>query len=306
MRWALIALAACAPTASDQLGLDSPLYVDGAQFRPGRMPAATGGPDALSLTTDHVTVTIDTNRELMSGLLDPAAHAAIVGIVGEDGTWIVPASPPDTDAPEDASLHATYGIGDTLPPGPFTLAMAAVDADGKIGDAITTDLVAASAPEPDGALVVSLDWDGAADLDLHVTDPAGDDVWIGDPNSVQPPQPGEPQDPCAWATGGILDHDANASCARDGAPAEHVVWTARKCTDASGMTMTYQPVIAPGTYTVRVDARSLCGDADEAWAVTVLQQGTPIAEARGITTPDDVAYPQHGPGAGILALTFAQ
>ena len=51
-------------------------------------------------------------------------------------------------------------------------------------------VVAIDAPPPDGELVVGLHWDGAADLDLHVVDPDGDEAWSGDPNTWQRPPPG--------------------------------------------------------------------------------------------------------------------
>ena len=41
----------------------------------------------------------------------------------------------------------------------------------------------------------------------------------------------------------------------------------------------------PGVYTVRVDARSMCGDASAAWVVTVISHGERLAEAHGIATP---------------------
>ncbi|HTR55960.1 MAG TPA: hypothetical protein VMJ10_35030 [Kofleriaceae bacterium] len=291
---------ACWTTASSDTGYGNAIYVDQAQFRPGEFPDATGGPPILQLYTEHATVLLGENREALTGVLDPAAHAAIVGIVGASGTWIVPAGPPDLSTPTDASLHATFGLADSLGVGPFTLEAAAVDASGHIGDPQTVALVAADQPMPTGALVVSLDWLGAADLDLHVIDPTGAEVWQGDPDSIQFPPGTIGIDPCAWAAGGILDHDANADCARAANPSEDVIWTARTC----GSTM-YQPTIPTGTYTVRVDIRSLCGDASEPWAVTVTSQGAVIGAAAGISTPYDVNYEPHGRGAGTTALQFS-
>jgi hypothetical protein len=67
---------------------------------------------------------------------------------------------------------------------------------------------------------------------------------------------------------------------------------------------TVDPIVPSGEYTVRVDARSMCGDASAAWAVTVLSNGEVLAKTRGIATPDDVTYQMHGAGAGITALHF--
>ena len=85
---------------------------------------------------------------------------------------------------------------------------------------------------------------------------------------------------------------------RDGEPHEDVVWKMR--TSSSGMMIA--PVIPSGEYTVRVDARSMCGDASAAWFVTAIPHGDRLAEARGIATPYDVTYEPHGAGAGMTAL----
>jgi hypothetical protein len=294
-------LAGCWVTASSDPGLGTAIRVDGAQFRPGEFPGSTGGPPVLSLATAHAMVVIDEDRERIHGVLDPAAQAAVVGVAGARGAWIVPAGPPDIDTPTDASLHAVFGVTDALGPGPFALEVAAVDASGRIGDPQRVDLVAADSPPPDGDLVVSLEWTGAADLDLHVIDPTGSEVWVGHPNTWQAPPPGTPGgDPCAFLSGGILDQDANAGCTRDDRPREDVIWKTRMCT-----TNQVAPIIPPGSYTVRVEARSLCGDASAAWAVSVQHELDVLGGARGIATPDDATYAPHGRGAGTTAVQFS-
>ena len=65
------------------------------------------------------------------------------------------------------------------------------------------------------------------------------------------------------------------------------------------------PVIPAGTYTVRVDTRSMCEDASAAWYVEVYAQGALLGAARGVATPDDVAEIT-GYGAGVTALTFTR
>lgn len=296
----LVVLAGCADVASSDPGRGAALYVQDGQFRPGAFPAATGGPATLSVQSLFPTMVIGQDRQVVIAAMEPAAHAAIVGLAGEPGAWILPAGPPDVDTPDQATLHATVGV-DRVMPGMVTFQVAAVDAEGRIGPAGTLDVVATAAAPPDGDLVVSLSWLGAADLDLHVVDPLGGEAWSGSPNTWKKPPPGTPIDPTAFLTGGILDQDGNASCVRDGEPHEDVVWKTR--TSSSGMMIA--PVIPSGEYTVRVDARSMCGDAaSAAWVVTVLSHGETLAEAHGIATPYDVTYEPHGAGAGITALHF--
>jgi hypothetical protein len=292
------ALAACDAASSDP-GTGALLQIPGGQFAPGPLPAATGGPATASLVTAHPEVLIGRLHEQLHGVLAPDATAAIVGIAGADGTWILPAGPGDSSAPDLATVTATFGLDPSAEPGPFTLELASVDAAGRIGPPATVDLVADEAPAPDGELVVGLAWTSTADLDLHVVDPTGGEARSGDPNTWQRPPPGNPVDPNAFLTGGILDHDANVDCQLEADPAEHVIWKPR--TNNAGMT--FQPVIPPGTYTVRVEARAMCGDASAPWYVTVYHEGALVASARGIATLDDVQQP-HGKGAGLTALTF--
>lgn len=80
-----------------------------------------------------------------------------------------------------------------------------------------------------GDIEVSLSWGTPTDLDLHVVEPSGEEIYYGNKTS---------------ATGGMLDLDSNAGCDIDDIDAEHVTW----------------PGVTPpsGTYEVIVDPWSLC------------------------------------------------
>jgi len=80
-----------------------------------------------------------------------------------------------------------------------------------------------------GDIEVSLSWGTPTDLDLHVVEPSGEEIYYGYETS---------------ATGGMLDLDSNAGCNIDDIDAEHVTW----------------PGVTPpsGTYEVIVDPWSLC------------------------------------------------
>lgn len=61
-----------------------------------------------------------------------------------------------------------------------------------------------------GDVQVSLTWDSTDDLDLHVVDPSGDEIFYGDPIS---------------SSGGELDVDSNAACDQTSTtPVENVFW----------------------------------------------------------------------------------
>jgi len=286
---AFAALAGCGTAATSDPGLAAQLQVSGAQYRPGTLPAPSGGPAAIALRTRHASLTIGEVREKLDGVLAPGTRSAVIGIAGSEGGWLLPAGVPAFDTPDDPSVAATIGLADDFPPGPFTLVAFGGDGDGRFGVPASVELIANAAPPPAGELVIALEWDGVADLDLHVVDALGGEAWADDPNTWVPPPPGEPVDPTAYLTGGILDRDGNASCHRDGRPAEHVIWT--------------MPPPA-GTYVVRVDARSLCGGPGAAWYVAAYRNTTVLGAARGVATDADVQQ-AHGAGAGVLALRFA-
>lgn len=62
-----------------------------------------------------------------------------------------------------------------------------------------------------GDVQISVAWTDTADVDLHVIDPSGERIFYGHKES---------------ASGGTLDLDSNAACARDNISNENVVWPA--------------------------------------------------------------------------------
>jgi hypothetical protein len=305
LRALAILLVACSGGATPDLGYGNELVVAGAQFRPGGFPAPSGGPATLNLAQTHTGIVIGEERETITALFDGAATGAIIGVQGEPGTWIVPTQPPDIENPDAATLAATIGLSLDAPQGELTLQVAATDSAGNIGEPAELSYMALAAPAPTGDLVITLLWNSTADLDLHVIDGSGNEVWSGKPSTfTAPPAGSTPLDPTTERddilASGWLDEDANANCTYDGAPAEHVIWTPRVDPITN---VTIQPVIPAGTYTVRVDTRSLCRDPDAYWYVEADSEGSDIAAARGIATPDDTLAP-HGAGAGITAMTF--
>jgi hypothetical protein len=108
-----------------------------------------------------------------------------------------------------------------------------------------------------GDVQVTLEWASDADLDLHVVEPDGTEIWYEEPGPS--------------STGGALDVDSNVECVNDGG-VENVYWP------ASG---------APtGTYTVRVEGFRLslddgtpCGGGEFTLTITIageerVEQGT--------------------------------
>lgn len=273
----LLVGAACDDGVRSERALDARLVVDGAQFVEGAMPPDGAGPRVVSLDLSSNAVRAGQTRAPLRGALDPAATAAAVGLVGDRGYWVVPAGLPDVAAPGFPTFDARLSFASSLSSGPQTLVVRAVDARDRFGPAESRELRVSAPGAPEGALVVSLSWDTDADLDLHVVDPSGVEIWKGDVTS---------QVPDGGASGGELDVDAGAGCVADGRRRENVVWGAAP---------------PPGRYVVRVDTFSLCASSYATWRVEVRANGARLGAAEGQSGETDTTFP-HGRGAGLVAL----
>jgi hypothetical protein len=125
-----------------------------------------------------------------------------------------------------------------------------------------------------GDVQVSVAWNSAADVDLHVVDPAGEEIYYGARTS---------------ASGGELDLDSNAACGSDQPRNENTVWPAGE---------------APtGTYVVRLDYWDSCDAPQTDYVVTVWVKGQePKVFSGSFTGPGE----HGGLGSGIEITTFAR
>jgi hypothetical protein len=283
------AAASCSNGVQADTGSDAYLRVPGGQFVRGPMPdGSAGGPAVTQLTLINNDIWAGLADDPIGGALAPDATAAAIGLQGDVGYWIVPAGVPSVAAPDDPTFSATAVFSEGIVLGSYTLVVRAVDDGGNFGLPSTQILVAEPSPTnppPTGHLVVTLTWDTESNLDLHVVDPTGAEIYWGDQSS-QPPQSFGAADGGSY---GYVDYDSNASCVIDGLRREDAIW----------------PDPPPsGQYTVRVDAASLCGQPDAHWTVSVVLEGNAIARASGIALDADT-WGNHGLGAGQLALQFA-
>lgn len=123
-----------------------------------------------------------------------------------------------------------------------------------------------------GDVQVSISWTGASDVDLHVVDPSGEEVYFGNRTA---------------ASGGTLDLDSNPACSLDNVNNENITWPL-----GQGM---------PGTYTVRVDYWDACGVAQSDYVVTVqTTNGTAQVFTGSLTGSGD----HGGSGSGTQITTF--
>ena len=122
-----------------------------------------------------------------------------------------------------------------------------------------------------GDVQVTLSWDADSDVDLHVIDPNGDEVYWANRQV---------------ASGGELDLDSNAGCSIDGVRNENITWPVGSAPQ--------------GTYTVRVDYWSACSVAATDYTVLVNSGGdTQIFTGRFTGAGD-----RGGRGSGTQITTF--
>ena len=233
-------------------GCDSPTVIRGAalgaylanvivhdvrgQLNSGPPPAPGTGP-SVSVPTGVSTITGGSSVLTLSASAPFSTVAVFVD--GVDGHYIVPVSGDPT------STKAIISVGGLPPVFDFDIAFAVAGADGVFGpyNALSVSAIKAAG----GDIQVSVTWDTEADVDLHVVEPGGAEIYFGSPTS---------------GSGGQLDIDANAACSTSNLTQENVGWA---------------PGTAPtGTYIVRVDYWDACGATQTDYIVTVsLRPGVP-------------------------------
>lgn len=265
----LLTLGACDSSIAADEGLDAWMRIDGAQFIRGAMPDGAG-PTVASIDLATNAIRAGQLGKPIGGSLAPGARGVALMLDGDRGYWTLGAGTPDIASPTYPSFHASASFSRDLPGGDHRLIARAVDERGQFGPLSDDVLHALSDGVPSGALVISLTWDTNADLDLHVVDPSGVEIFARDITS----------------SSGTLDFDSNAACVIDGVRREDVIWASS----------------APsGHYVARVDAFSLCGEVDANWDVRIYQSNKVIAEARGTCVDSDTRQ-AHDRGAGLTAL----
>lgn len=120
-----------------------------------------------------------------------------------------------------------------------------------------------------GDVQISVSWDAPSDVDLHVVEPSGEELYYGHSSS---------------ATGGQLDVDSNAGCAIDGRQIENIRW----------------PSAPGGSYTVRVDYWDSCGVGSTNYLVTLRRGASAQTIPGSFTGPGD----HGGAGSGVTIGTF--
>jgi hypothetical protein len=190
----------------------------------------------------------------------------VIGMPGSPDYYRIALSGPRTAA----NVVVTLDPG--TPGGPMELAVAGGVSATQFGPHVTRTLRVTRVGS--GDVQVSVAWNTAADVDLHVVDPTGEEIYWGSRTS---------------ASGGELDLDSNAGCGTDQPRNENTVWPVNG---------------APaGTYVVRLDYWDACGAELTDYVVTVWVKGREAQVYSGTFTGEG----EHGAeGAGIDITSFSR
>lgn len=267
-------------------GAREPIQVRGGQLEEGAIPDDAGGPKITTLNSQANLIFAGQAGKKLTG--NAAAGAtAVAARFHEIGTgyWTVPVGAPDPQTMGDLTWEMDCDFAWDIRPGTYDIDFAAVNDQGLFGPVSNLPVLVQSAV-PQGKVVISLAWDSAADLDLHLVAPNGQELdpkhpttAVGDGGAGDMLPPGS----------GLLDRDSNGGCAQDGFRREDVVFA-----DAP----------APGVYLARVDMFASCGAPAASFVLTVERDGKVTDTVKGRLL--DIDADGGGPGSGLFVanLTF--
>ena len=133
----------------------------------------------------------------------PVSPTFVVGLVGDSGYHTV--SPPDPEG--DGIYEISVQVAGEATQTSLVFSVALVDAQGNVSSyrEVTIEIVQSGT----GDVKVTLSFDRLHDLDLHVVEPSGDEIYY------------ERQ---STASGGQLDLDSGAHCESTPATSENIFW----------------------------------------------------------------------------------
>lgn len=227
------------------------ISIAGATFTAGAPPASTGS--AASPTVDKVdgpsdminggsgvfTVNFSDPNGALPREADRLFSAAtvsklIVVVQGDAGYYSLPVTGTASFGSYSFTVITYASLNSNL-----VIGFAVVDSSGNVSAYVARDVRIHRTGV--GDIKISLSWDQPEDLDLHVIDPFGEEIYYDHPNS---------------ASGGHLDLDSNGACIIDDVDNENVYW-------ALGA--------APaGTYKVRVKYEMHCSKPETNYLVTII------------------------------------
>ena len=214
--------------AGPALSLSTPPTTITATFHEGDPPAAGSGPAAQGEGASTPLV----GQPFRFRLTGSGAFSTVyIWVDGASGYW-------QLDVPVDVqALEMVLTLNDDLPAASFDI-QSALGNDGAVGSVASTPVSATDLADAD--IAVTVRWTGASDVDLHVTDPNGNEVYWANETTEE---------------GGRLDLDSNAGCSIDNVNQETISWP--------------KDAAPEGDYTIVVDYFSDCGQPSAPWSLSL-------------------------------------
>lgn len=245
-----------------------------ASQRSGAAPSASNGP-TVTPTGNQVVINGGTSRVTLTAA---APFDTVYLYMGGRTAGIISGGPGGIDGFYEVHLsrrqttqNLVLSFAQSLALSEFDILFAVADGSGPIGPYASLQTSALTVGT--GDVQVSLSWDADSDVDVHVIDPAGEEVFYGHKTS---------------ASGGTLDLDSNAACTLDHKRNENITWPVGRAPQ--------------GTYIVRVDYWDACGVAATNFTVRIIN-GTEAQIVNGtFTGPGDGG----GSRAGQTVATFVR
>lgn len=200
-------------------------------YHSGAAPTGTGGPTA----SGEAGSTPLLGQPFRFSLVGSATFTKVyIWVDGVDGYW-------QLDLPVAVQTVGLVLQMTANAPASFTME-SSLGTSGANGPAFSSAIQTVDLANAD--IVATVKWTGASDVDLHVIDGKGQEVYYANPTTPE---------------GGSLDLDSNAGCAIDNVNQETISWPQNK---------------APtGPYTVRVEYYDDCGVASSPYNGTVKVKG---------------------------------
>lgn len=252
-----------AATANKLFGMpataqSAPLIVN-AVLKSGAVPRATGGPTAV-LALESSIITGTPGKIRVAG--DAPFTRIAVTVPGTVDYW-------EITLPAPVFEIQVIATGSSSLPNASFIMDASVGIAAGYGGSAQQAVQAVDLAASDLAVIVR--WNALADVDLHVTDPKGVEVFFGRTSSPE---------------GGRLDLDSNPACNFDGVNQEVITWPLGK---------------APtGEYKVSVFYWSDCGAPRTDYSVTLMSRGRTIQVLDGSFSGDG----SPSTGVDIARLSF--
>lgn len=247
--------------------------IDSAQgaLQTGSVPRPTGGGPSITVS-GHLTIVNGGTATLQVTSATPFETVYVAGsgpisklFVDVTGYYEIPLPAATTSA------DLVIAFAQVLPSNDFDLYVSAADPDGKVGSLAEKSFHALFVGT--GDVQVTAQWNTDSDVDLHVVDPQGWEIYWSNRQSP---------------SGGQLDLDSNAGCSIDGVRNENITWAVGTAPQ--------------GTYTVRLDYWSSC-DAPQTDYTVLINNGGDVAIYHGSFFGSGDSG---GSGSGVLIDTFTR